>query len=234
MRPSPPTYACPAGKHHWPRVVCAVPLLPVRQSCHGFTQYVLAGRTRMVPDDALHAEADVDGVPELLAVLAVVTEYKDVWLRNALRAEWYTDGDAASLERRIGVRAVFLIGRNPVSASDGSGRTTDAEDVAAEVAQWGDVLRVSAEHSEGNEGKAELVHDLWRALPARHHAQFYVKAQVRRFYLLRVRSNSCQLARGTRDSSRQCRATRCQVRPASGRRSGRTSSHRRTAATSAA
>ena len=118
-------------------------------------------------------------MPTLLAVLAVVTEYADTWLRDELRAAWYPSGQAAQLESTLSVRVLFVLGVNPASASDGSGVTPDSAAVAGEVAANPDVLRVPAVHSAGNEGKSALVHDMWRALAALHDAQFYVKAQAR-------------------------------------------------------
>jgi hypothetical protein len=55
----------------------------------------------------------------------------------------------------------------------------DSPEVAAEVSEHGDVFRVPAVHTGGNEGKSQLMHDLWRSLAVKHDAQFYVKAQVR-------------------------------------------------------
>jgi hypothetical protein len=75
---------------------------------------------------------------------------------------------------------LFVLGTNPISSEGAVGsETPDSPEVASEVLQHGDVLRVPAVHTLGNEGKAQLVHDLWRSLAALHDAQFYVKAQVR-------------------------------------------------------
>lgn len=116
--------------------------------------------------------------PKLLAAVAIVSEYSDSWLRDELRAAWYDGGDPASLERRHSVRVVFVLGVNPTSVSNGSGRTPDSDTVAAEVTKHKDVLRVKVRHTSGSEDKAELVHDLWRTFAATHDALFYVKAQV--------------------------------------------------------
>ena len=55
---------------------------------------------------------------------------------------------------------------------------SDTEDIRKEEAEFGDLLRVKATHSPGNDGRSELIHDLWRAFAAEVDAQFYVKAQV--------------------------------------------------------
>lgn len=87
----------------------------------------------------------------------------------------------------------FVLGINPVSVSDGTGRSPDTEAVAAEIARLagasagsdartgavGDVLRVPVPNGEGAEGRSPLVHELWRRLPIVINARFYVKAQAR-------------------------------------------------------
>jgi hypothetical protein len=119
-----------------------------------------------------------EGPKTLIAVLAVVTEYSEGWLRNELRKSWYLTGKAADLESSLGVKVLFVIGSNPMTASDGTGEMPDGQEVASEAADNSDILRVPSVHTAGNEGKAQLVHDLWRSLAALYEAHFYVKAQV--------------------------------------------------------
>lgn len=71
------------------------------------------------------------------------------------------------------------MGSNPWQESDGTGVTSDTEEVAAEEQKWGDFLRVPAVHHAGSEGRARVMHDLWRRLPLQHDAKFYIKANVR-------------------------------------------------------
>lgn len=77
-----------------------------------------------------------------------------------------------------GIRMVFVLGRNPVMLTDGTGVTHDTEEVAAEAKAHGDLLRVDALHKDGSDGRAQLMHDLWQVLPVKYSAYFYAKAQV--------------------------------------------------------
>jgi hypothetical protein len=70
------------------------------------------------------------------------------------------------------------MGANPWQESDGTGVTSDTEEVRAEEKEWGDFLRVPAVHQAGSEGRSRVMHDLWKRLPLEHDAKFYVKANV--------------------------------------------------------
>jgi hypothetical protein len=154
------------GRRWWRCVPPPLSTAPVCSSRPGFT--------------LLHAgKQESSGKPDLLAVVAIISEYSETWLRDELRATWYGNGDPASFERRLGVRVVFVLGVNPTSVSNGSGKTPDSDEVVAEVERHKDIMRVKARHTSGNEDKSELVHNLWRAFAALHDAHFYVKAQVR-------------------------------------------------------
>jgi hypothetical protein len=118
--------------------------------------------------------------PKYAAALAVVSDYGDTWLRRQLRTSWYgAGGHRGALEAKVPVRVVFVIGRNPVVVEDGTGVVADTEEVKREADEFGDVLRVRAIHTPGNDGRSALIHDLWRAFAATEDAHFYVKAQAR-------------------------------------------------------
>ena len=85
---------------------------------------------------------------------------------------------ADSGDMHVGVRIVFVMGTNPWQESDGSGVASDTEAVRREEEEWGDLLRVPSVHHAGSEGRARIIHDLWRRLPLQHDAKFYIKANV--------------------------------------------------------